>query len=311
MSWTIIRISCAIALVFLACQTKIINNEITGRWDVTIEGIDGNYPSWFEIKSDSGRLSGQFVGRVGSARPITNLSFKDDLLNFSLPPQWEKQKEDLVFEGRLRQRRFTGETTDTLKNIIKWSAVKAPELPYSDDIIWGEPQDLIKDDLSNWELRYPDKSNGWVIEDGILSNTPPSEDLYSKEKYRDFKLHIEFRIPEKANSGVYLRGRYEIQIMDDSEREPSVHTTGAVYGFYTPEKKVANPHGEWNTYDITLVGRWITVELNGHKIVDHKEIPGITGGALDANEGEPGPLMLQGDHRAVEYRNIVITPATS
>lgn len=138
----------------------------------------------------------------------------------------------------------------------------------------------------------------------------PSVDLVTKEKFKDFKLHAEFRIPKRGNSGIYLRGRYEVQISDDQGREVANNrSTGSIYGFLAPNQNVTKPAGEWNIFDIILNGRWITIEFNGHKVIDKAEIPGITGGALDCQEGEPGPIMLQGDHQAVEYRNIVITPA--
>jgi len=125
----------------------------------------------------------------------------------------------------------------------------------------------------------------------------------------DFKLHVEFKCPEEANSGVYLRGRYEVQVETDSIQEPPSHHMGSVYGFIAanPEQRVAN---EWQTYDITFVGRTITVVQNGKTIINQQEIPGITGGALDSNEGEPGPIYLQGSEKGrVLYRSIVITPA--
>jgi len=128
------------------------------------------------------------------------------------------------------------------------------------------------------------------------------------QKFDDFKLHIEFRIPAGSNSGVYLRGRYEVQVEDDYGKEPSSHLLGGVYGFLTPNAMAAKPAGEWNTYDITLIGRKVTVIANGKKIICDQIIPGITGGALDSKEGEPGPIFLQGDHGPVEYRNITITP---
>ena len=143
----------------------------------------------------------------------------------------------------------------------------------------------------------------------MLSNTPPSVDIVTKEEYADFKLYAEWKIPKNGNSGIYLRGRYEVQILDDYDREPSNRSTGSIYGYIKPSKKMTKPIGEWNTYDITLIGRWVTIVFNGETIIDNQEIPGLTGGALDSDEGRPGPLMLQGDHRAVEYRNLVLTPA--
>jgi hypothetical protein len=134
-------------------------------------------------------------------------------------------------------------------------------------------------------------------------------DLITKEKYFDFKLHAEWRVPENGNSGIYLRGRYEVQILDDHDREPGDRSTGSIYGYLKPSKKMTKPVGEWNFFDITFIGCWVTIVFNGETIIDRREIPGLTGGALDSNEGEPGPIMLQGDHRAVEYRNLVLTPA--
>ena len=202
--------------------------------------------------------------------------------------------------------RNTRETNDEEENWIDFTAVPAPLLSFKRDVEWGEPLALIQGELSNWKLRYPEGPNGWKLEDGVLGNTPPSVDLVTKEKYTDFTLHAEFRIPEEGNSGVYLRGRYEVQVVDDQNREPGPLTNGSIYGFLTPSSKTAKPPGEWNTLDITLVGRWVTLVLNGETIVEKQEIPGLTGGALDSREGEPGPIMLQGDHKAVEYRNLAI-----
>jgi hypothetical protein len=131
----------------------------------------------------------------------------------------------------------------------------------------------------------------------------------SDQQFEDFKLHIEFRYPEGSNSGVYLRGRYELQVIDCYGMEPQKDLLGAVYGFIKPNENAAKKAGEWQSYDITLIGRRITVVANGKTVVCDQEIPGITGGAIDSHEGNPGPFMLQGDHGAVEYRNIVVTPA--
>jgi hypothetical protein len=177
-------------------------------------------------------------------------------------------------------------------------------------MVWGDPDALINEDLSNWELRFPNEPNGWMIQDGILSNVPPSTDLMTKEKFSDFILHAEFKIPENGNSGIYLRGRYEVQIVDDYHREPGLTTTGSVYGFLIPNKKMTRPSGHWNSIDITLIGRWVSIVFNGETVIDNQEIPGLTGGALNSREDEPGPIMLQGDHRAVHYRNLIIQRTT-
>jgi hypothetical protein len=279
---------------------------IYGRWDVTVKGLRKEYPSWFEFTDEGGEPRGRFVGVVGSARPITEVRFESDEFYFRLPPQYEKHKGDLVFKGKLVDGRIKGETNDEKENIIKFTAVPAPLLGYREGVEWGEPIDLIRGKVGNWKLRYSEGPNGWRMEEGVLSNTPPSVDFVTKEKFTDFALHAEFRIPPEGNSGVYLRGRYEVQVVDDQNQEPGPLTNGSVYGYLTPSRKMTKPPGEWNSYDITLVGRWVTIVHNGETIIDNQEIPGLTGGALDSREGEPGPIMLQGDHRAVEYRNLVI-----
>ena len=122
---------------------------------------------------------------------------------------------------------------------------------------------------------------------------------------------MEFRYPRQSNSGVYLRGRYEIQIEDSHGEEPDSHRIGGVYGFLTPSVNAAKEPGEWQTLEAVLVGRTVTVVLNGERIIDRQAIPGITGGALDSDEGSPGPIMLQGDHGQVEFRKLTLTPGVS
>jgi hypothetical protein len=90
--------------------------------------------------------------------------------------------------------------------------------------------------------------------------------------------------------------------------EPWDDQLGGVYGLLSPNEMVAKDAGEWQTYDITLVGRRVTVVANGVTIIADQVIPGITGGAIDSREGEPGPILIQGDHGPVDYRNIIITP---
>ena len=130
----------------------------------------------------------------------------------------------------------------------------------------------------------------------------------TEAKFQDFQLHVEVMVPEGSNSGIYLRGRYEVQVQDDHGKEPHARGMGGIYGQVTPVENAALPAGEWQSFDITLVGRTVTVVLNGKTIIDGQEIPGITGGALDSREAEPGPIFLQGDHGRILYRNLVLTP---
>jgi hypothetical protein len=173
---------------------------------------------------------------------------------------------------------------------------------------WGEPIKIFNGkNLDGWKTQKPE--NQWVVENGVLKSPKSGSNLLTTQNFKDFKLHIEFRIPQGSNSGIYLRGRYELQIIDSKGQEPASILFAGIYGFVTPNQDAALPAGEWQTYDITLIGRRVSIVANGKKTITDAIIPGITGGAIDSNEGEPGPILLQGDHGPVEFRNIVITPA--
>jgi hypothetical protein len=291
-----------------AASVAAAQPEILGRWDLTVGNAPNTYPSWFEITSKDGQLAGRFVGKVGSARPIKQIDFANGTLKFSLPPQYERIKKDISFTGTFAGGQFKG-TTDGEDGVLPWVAVRAPALAKRKSPKWGAPITVFNGkDMSGWKLKIPSLPNGWKVVDGVMQNTMPSSDIVSEKQFMDFKLHLEFNVAPKSNSGIYLRGRYEVQVQDDIGKPPESHLVGGLYGFIDPTENAARKAGEWQTYDITLIGRWVTVTLNGKTVIDDKEIPGITGGALHSREGEPGPLMLQGDHGAVAYRNVVLTP---
>lgn len=281
---------------------------IEGRWDMSILENGKEYPSWLEVvHSGSKRFVGSYVGITGSARPISSVLFKDNKISFSLPPQWEEEDNDLKFEGTLQGDSLVGEMTAANGKNYKWSARKAPLLRREKAPVWGEAINLIGNNNMDQWIALGD--NQWTVSNGIMKSDKSGANLITKEKYNDFKLHVEFRCPKGSNSGIYLRGRYEVQIEDDFGRLPEKHLLGAIYGFLTPNEMAAKPAGEWQTYDITLVGRMVNIVANGKHIICDQEIPGITGGALDSREELPGPIMIQGDHGPIEYRNITITPA--
>jgi hypothetical protein len=283
--------------------------RLVGRWDITITTPTGNAPSWLEIDS-SGReaLVGRIVGIVGSVRPISEIIVEGDSLRFAVPRQWEEGNGELRVVGRLQGDRLVGRMTFPDNTTLSWQGVRAPRLVRANAPAWGAPIRLLnRNDLGNWQPMGA--TNQWVVSNGVLSSPRSGVNLRTSRTFGDFKLHIEFRYPKGSNSGVYLRGRHELQIEDDYGREPDSHRFSGVYGFIAPSEIAARPAGEWQTYDITLVGRMLTVVANGKRVISNQEIPGITGGALDSNEGEPGPLYLQGDHGPVEFRNIVVTPA--
>jgi hypothetical protein len=284
---------------------------ILGRWDLTVHGKQGDYPSWLEVRR-SGRttLVGRFVGQFGSARPISRVEFAKSRVRFTLPPQWEERKNDLTFEGTLDGDTLKGQTTDDKGRRVEWTARRAPDLKRSGSPKWGMVVELFNGkELAGWKPRHADGKNGWVVKGGLLVNAVPGNDLLTERKFTDFKLHAEFRYPKGSNSGIYLRGRYEVQIEDNFGQEPDSEHIGGVYGFLTPSVNAAKRAGEWQTLDITLVGRTVTVLLNGERIIDRQAIAGITGGALDSDEGAPGPVLLQGDHGPIDFRKVTLTPA--
>jgi len=283
---------------------------LLGAWDLTIGGEKG-YPSWLGIqKSGNNTLVGQFVGRGGSARPVSEVKYDGDRFSFTIPKQWERGPEDIKVEAQLVDGKLVGRYGDENGKWTELAGLRAPDLRRTAPPVWGAPVELFNGkDTTGWKARNGSGVGGWVVDDGLLRNAKPGTDLLTERKFDDFKLHVEFRYPKGSNSGVYLRGRYEAQIEDNYGRPPDSHYIGGIYGFLTPRENAAKPAGEWQTMDITLVGRILTLALNGDPVIERQAIPGITGGALDSKEGEPGPILLQGDHGQVDFRKVIITPA--
>ena len=284
-------------------------DSLNGRWDIVIKTAHGSAPSWLEVES-SGRdaLVGRFVGIVGSARPISRIVVRADSFHFAIPHQWEDGSGELVVDGRLAGGKLTGRMTFPDSTSSEFTATRAPLLRRAAAPVWGAPIHLLHaNDLGGWHSTA--QPNQWEVKNGVLHSPKSGANIVSDRTFGDFKLHIEFRYPAESNSGVYLRGRYEVQVQDDLGHHPSTDAIAGVYGFIEPSEVAARKPGEWQSYDITLVGRSVTVVLNGRRVICDRDIPGITGGALDSDEGAPGPILLQGDHGPIEYRNIVVTPA--
>jgi len=279
-----------------------IDRSFVGRWDMTVHHPDGDFPSWFELNEDG---TGQFVGQFGNARSIASSSSQDGVLTFSLPKQYEQRTDDLVFTGSAEEDSLRGTTTHGDGTGMRWTAMAAPLLP-AREVSWGEWRSQIGEDLSNWDPRTPNWEVNWSVQDGMLVNSKVGSDLILKEAQEDFKLLCEYKYPQGSNSGLYLRGRYEVQIVDDFGKEPSWGSSGAVYGFLVPSVNAIREAEQWNTVEIELLGRWVSITLNGVLVIDRKEIPGITGGALDSNEAFPGRLFIQGDHGPITFRKVMI-----
>ncbi len=303
----------SIGLLFAICSFapfSLLGQEghpLEGRWDLEMEFMGKTVPSWLEVRhSGHETLVGRFVFAFGSARPIAEVKTAENQFNFSLPRQWEPEGNDMVFHGTLEDGKLKGTMIYTDGSVVPWTGQPAPDLAYTSDPKWSKPVALFNTkDLDGWQA---DKAeNQWVIEDGILTNPKSGANLISNEKFTDFKANIEFRYPEGSNSGVYLRGRYEVQIADNYGLPPMDIYFGGVYGFLEPNENAAKKAGEWQTYEITLIGRRVTIVANGKTIIQDQTIPGITGGALDSNEAAPGPFMIQGDHGPVEFRKFEVS----
>ncbi len=283
-------------------------DAVLGRWNLTIEDPAGPYPSWLEVRLRTEReLMGRFVGRVGSVRHVSDIAFDAGRLTLRIPVQYETDIDALRFEGTVNGDRIVGTTLAPNGAALRYTATRAPALTPTSSPRWRAATPLTNGrDLTGWTPRSAEHAGCWSMQGGVLSATPPCVDLVTDATFGDFRLHAELRFPPGSNSGISLRGRYEVQIQDDAGKALDPLRMGGIYGFIAPSVDAARAAGEWHTLDVELVGRHVTVVLNGTTIIAGQEIPGITGGALDSNEADPGPIMLQGDHGAIEFRNLTI-----
>lgn len=284
------------------------DSPVIGRWDLTVSMDGRELPSWLEVKlSGQSTLVGYYVSFAGSARPISEVHADGGSFSFSLPPQWIGNHY-MHIHGKVEGDNMSGELLYHTGTSHSFKGVRAPELLREEPGAWTPARPLIADSgLDGWTTTPGSDTNQWEVVDGVLNSPASGANLMTVEKFDDFKLHVEFQVPEGSNSGIYLRGRYEVQVEDSYGKQPESIYLGGVYGFLSPNEMAAARAGEWQDYDITLVGRRVTVVLNGKTIIHRQIIPGITGGALDSAEGEPGPIMLQGDHGPISYRNMTVS----
>jgi hypothetical protein len=292
----------SVVLVYAQSQEEII-----GKWDLEVIKGDSILPSWLEVKLSGNRtLVGYFVAESGSARPISEVFFHEGTVDFSIPPQWDGFNA-MHFSALVSKGVLEGTILNSEGEAMSFTGVRAPKLIRSQEVKWSKPRSLFDGiTLNQWKPLESERQNQWEAQDGLLVNPRSGVNLITEEKFTDFKLHIEARYPAQSNSGIYLRGRYEVQVEDSYGKEPSSILFGGVYGFLTPNEIAAKKAGEWQVFEITLIGRRVTIVANGKTVINDQIIPGITGGAIDSKEGTPGPIMLQGDHGVVAFRNISI-----
>lgn len=332
----------AAALCIVSCNNEPVAqvkkasvSEFLGQWtiDVVDEGV-----SWLEVRQEDGYLDGKLLWIAASVNPVSNVYLANNQLivtqtrdvirqvdNNNIPVKkqvvtsWlEIQKDgDNKIKGLRLSPRIDGSGVDT----SSFTGVLLPPLSSAPDLSvvkFGTPVTLFNGkDLTGWKLIDEKQTNGFKVVDGILVNDPVQTEggqhisygnLRTEQEFGDFNLKLEVSVPEGSNSGIYLKGMYEVQVLDSYKKELDSHNMGAVYSRITPIVGAEKPAGEWQTLDITLFNRYVTVILNGIKIIDNKPVEGPTGGAIISDVLAEGPIYLQGDHGKVSYRNIVLTP---
>jgi hypothetical protein len=302
-------------LLLAAATLAAQDDAFIGKWDLTVtDRQGGTYPSWLHVIREGSVLRGDFVGRGGNAYPLPEIKIEGGELIFRTSRGGPNQPAT-VFRGKVKGLTLEGTVKTGDNPELAWTAERAPawKVPKGAALKKkpGKPVMVFNGkDTTGWLPQDKSRPLGWVVTDGALDNQGKANNIYSEQKFKDFKLAVEFNVAAKSNSGVYLRGRYEIQVLDDAGQPPQNRGQGSIYGFLTPSTNASKPAGEWQSLEATIVGNRVTVVLNGTKIIDDEEIPGITGGAIDSKEAEPGPIMLQGDHGPVKYRKVVVTPLT-
>ncbi len=306
-----------------------------GMWALTLD-YDNNYAGWLEVRQEKGYLDADLLWRWGSVYPIDYTLVTGDRLLLVHGRDVTKKK-----EGQANRTlhpvqwyeisKFSNDKIEGVANFpnkdglgvesVSFTGKRIPpegEAPKLKKSMFGDPVKLFNGkDLNNWELTEKGAVSGWKAKDGLMVNNPEQKqgeahiqygNLRTKDTFKDFNLKLEVNVPKGSNSGVYLRGIYEVQVMDSYKKELDPHNMGALYSRITPSEAAEKPAGEWQKMDITLYKRYLTVKLNGKTIIDNQPVKGVTGGAMTSDQFSPGPILLQGDHGKVSYRNMVLTP---
>jgi hypothetical protein len=278
-----------------------------GRWDMVLTNPDGTTsPRWMDYVEGRDPLI-RIQPQGGSVHAAYDVDVDGNHITLVMNKATDKRPAT-TWDLKIKNKIITG-TQKTGDQIATLKGVKAPPLLRDMPKTWTKAEPIFNGkDLIGWEPFPATAKNNWVAENGELVNLQHGANIKTTQKFDDFKLHIEFNCPPDGNSGIYLRGRYEVQVeYEEVDKNDPYHSMGAIYGFIAPAVELPRKPSTWEMFDITLVGRTLTVIRNGKKTIDEREIPGITGGALDSDEGEPGPFYIQGDHTGgMKYRNITV-----
>ncbi|SHJ01745.1 protein of unknown function [Tangfeifania diversioriginum] len=302
-----------------------------GMWNIEIEG---GSVGWLHVFENKCFLDARLLWQGGSVLPVQHVSVIDGnhlmvMRAGELSLDGENGERKMIQPHYLKITRsgdrISGVSMQAARNgmgthkmkFYGWKSPGVPSKPNLSDATYGNPVELFNGkNLDGWKLLNPNQVNGFKVENGVLVNDPVQKEgehiwygnLRTEQEFEDFNLTLEVNIPEGSNSGVYLRGMYEVQVVDSYGKEVDSHNMGALYSRITPSEAAEKPAGEWQTMDITLYKRHLTVKLNGTTIIDNQPVYGPTGGAISADLYSPGPIYLQGDHGKVLYRNLVLTP---
>lgn len=332
-------------LISSSCQEKkggkddaALKNDISqflGQWTID---IGTSQVGWIEVRQEKGYIDADLLWGGGSILPVPYIFMNNNILcvgrdprkvvrtrdengnekrSVTLPTWVEIKRDGEKITGYYLRPKTSGTGFDSV--LIK--GTKLPDVPQAPDMTkvkFGKPINLLNSkDLTGWKIVEPKRANGWSVVDGVLINDPIRKEgeapvsfgnIRTEREFEDFNIKLEVNVPARSNSGVYLRGRYEIQVSDSYGLPLDSHNMGALYSRLTPVVSAEKQAGEWQKLDITLCDRHLTVVLNDKTIIDNKPVYGPTGGALTSDVFAPGPIYLQGDHGKVLYRNIVLTP---
>ena len=325
------RVFPSVALILAAAVLPIAarqQNPYLGAWNLTGTGQDSAYVYWLEIKDTGGTLSGMFLNRSSSPFQLAVVKIDNGELVFQggkpgapTGPEYRAKFEGgkLIGSHTVSQRPQGADASAApTQRTVNWIGVRPPTWPEvnaNGKHTYGTPVVLFDGKtLDTFVGQNPNRPLGWSVVEGVATNTPPANNLVSKEKFKDFKIEAEYKLAPKGNSGIYLRGRYELQLYDDLGGDPNTqpqHKHMAIYGRTPTSAQASKPAGEWQHMEAIIVGNRVTVTLNGTKVHDNAVIAGITGGALDNDELAPGPILIQGDHEQVWVRKVVVTPITA
>ncbi|MCC7153430.1 MAG: DUF1080 domain-containing protein [Bryobacterales bacterium] len=290
----------------LATTISFAASPLAGRWNFNITTPGGARAAWLGIKDNGGKLEVWYQPAGGNVYQVKD--FKAEGSHLSLTVSGGGNRPATVWDLNAAGDKLTG-TMKRGETTMPLSGTRAPALNRPEPKSWGKPEPIFNGkNLDGWEPIGDPANSHWTVKDGLLVNEAHGANLKSTRKFDDFKLHFEVLCPEHANSGVYLRGRYEVQLEQEPDSSsPPERRMGSIYGRIAPKVEMPRKPGQWETFDVTLVGRTVTVVRDGVTTIDHQEIEGITGGALDANEAEPGPFYIQGDHTGgLKFRDITV-----